>query len=361
MARDRITVVDVAEAAGVSRSTVSLVLRGSPSISRPTQERVLAKIKELGYVYDRRAASLRASKSHIVGLVIHDLLNPVFAELAVGVDSVSQAEGYVQFLSHTADDVQRQQEVITMMQENGIAGLILSPAHGTRPRDLDALRRAGLPIVQMGRSVARAGIPYVVSDNRAGAAAAVRYLRELGHEEIAFVGGLTDSRTFQERVRGFREALHDTGAPDRPAPVIPAEPSRAGGGEAFEQLRRQRLPTAVVCFNDAVALGVYGALREAGLEPARDLSVVGFDDVAEARSASPQLTTVAIDASAVGQTAARLLLRAIADASHTTKSRVRSVTLPVRLVVRHSCAPPRSPMRLSGSRSTRDRARAPLP
>jgi transcriptional regulator with XRE-family HTH domain len=136
MNKSSVTVIDIAREAGVSKSTVSLVLRDSPLVHAETRVKVQAAIEKLGYVYNRSAANLRQSKSKIIGLVVNDLTNSFFAELAVGVDRVMQSAGYVQFLANTGESIDRQREVIASMREHGIAGLIVSPARGTESGDL---------------------------------------------------------------------------------------------------------------------------------------------------------------------------------------------------------------------------------
>ena len=139
MSKGRVTVIDIAHAAGVSKSTVSLVLQGSSLVNEATRAKVNAVIRELGYVYNRGAANLRQAKSKIVGIVVNDLTNSFFAELAVGVDMVVQSAGYVQFLSNTGESIDRQREVVASMREHGISGLIVSPARGTEAADFKSL------------------------------------------------------------------------------------------------------------------------------------------------------------------------------------------------------------------------------
>ncbi len=141
MNKSSITVIDIAREAGVSKSTVSLVLRDSPLVHAETRAKVQEAIEKLGYVYNRSAANLRQAKSKIIGLVVNDLTNSFFAELAVGVDRVMQSAGYVQFLANTAESIDRQREVIASMREHGIAGLIVSPARGTEANDLKPLAK----------------------------------------------------------------------------------------------------------------------------------------------------------------------------------------------------------------------------
>lgn len=336
MTKGRVTVVDIAKAAGVSKSTVSLVLQGSPLVNEATRARVNAVMRELGYVYNRGAATLRqtTAKSKIIGMVVNDLTNGFFAELAVGVDMVVQSAGFVQFLANTAESVDRQQEVIASMREHGISGLIVSPARATTALDLKAVTEAGIPVVTAVRNVPGARCSSLVSDNAAGTRMAVEHLVTLGHRRIAFLGGFPDVMVFEERQRGYVAGLEAAGLPVRDDYVIPSSGSRAGGVEALgKALSLAEPPTATVCFNDAVAFGVCDGLRARGIEPGRDFGVVGFDDVIEARAAVPALTTISVDPQAMGRKAAQLLLKQI----NAGKAEAESVVTAVRLVVRQSC------------------------
>ncbi|MEP7452915.1 LacI family DNA-binding transcriptional regulator [Phyllobacterium sp. SB3] len=334
MSRTRTSIVDIARAAGVSKSTVSLVLQKSPLVSESTREKVNAHIVELGYIYNRGAASLRQSKSKIVGIVVNDLTNSFFAELAVGMDMVVQSAGYVQFLAHSGESVDRQREVIASMRENGIAGLILSPARGTEPNDIKALVESGIPVVVVVRNLPGVKVSTLLSDNYAGAKAAVRHLVGLGHRRIAFMGGFQDTAVFGERLRGYRNALADVGIPVDERFIIHSAPSRAGGVIALERLMvLTGRPTAALCLNDAVAFGVCDGLRANGLEPGKSFAIIGFDDVIEAKTAVPALTTVSVDPQGMGQRAAQLLLKQINSGQRDQESIITSV----RLVVRQSC------------------------
>ena len=336
MADKRVTVIDIARAAGVSKSTVSLVLQGSSTPREETRARVLEAIQRLGYVYNRGAANLRQARSKIIGIVVNDLTNSFFAELAVGMDMIVQSAGYVQFLANSAEDVDRQSEVIASMREHGIAGLILSPARGTTAADLKPLTDSGLPVVLAVRGVTGAKVSALLSDNRAGAAAAVKHLVELGHRRIAFIGGFAEIQVFAERSRGYREAMAEVGLAVDEDLIIPTAPSRAGGAEGIARaltLGRPR-PTAAVCFNDAVAFGVCDGLRTRRQEPGVDFSVVGYDDVIEARTAVPSLTTVSVNPQRMGQQAAQLLLRQI----NSGVADAETLRTAARLVVRDSTA-----------------------
>lgn len=335
MTKGRVTVVDIAHAAGVSKSTVSLVLQGSPLVNEVTRAKVSAAIRDLGYVYNRGAANLRQSnaKSKIIGIVVNDLTNSFFAELAVGVDMVVQSAGYVQFLSNTGESIDRQREVIASMREHGISGLIVSPARGTEAADLKPLVASGIPVVVVVRNVPGAKVSSLMSDNHAGSFAAVEHLAGLGHVRIAFLGGFPDTAVFAERLEGYRAAMIRFDLDDGGELIVGSAPSRAGGVDAIARaLVMSDPPTAAVCFNDAVAFGVCDGLRARKLEPGVDFAVVGFDDVIEAKTAVPALTTISVDPQGMGQKAAQLLLKQI----NAGKAEAETIVSSVRLVVRES-------------------------
>jgi LacI family transcriptional regulator len=338
LAEKRITVIDLAHAAQVSKSTVSLVLQGSSLVKDETRARVSRAMQELGYVYNRGAANLRQAKSKIVGIIVNDLTNSFFAELAVGVDMIVQGGGYVQFMGHSAEDVQRQSELIASMREHGVAGLIISPARGTQAADLKPLVESGIPVVLAMRSIPGAKVSSLLSDNVAGARAAVQHLLELGHRRIGFLGGFADTQVFAERAQGYREALIAAGIAVEESCIVASSASRAGGVEAIGRLMSVggEAVTAALCFNDAVAFGVCDGLRARKLEPGADFSVVGFDDVIEARTAVPALTTVSINPQRMGQQAAQLLFKQI----NAGRAEAENVRTTARLVVRDSTAPP---------------------
>ena len=341
MVSTRVTVIDIANAAGVSKSTVSLVLQGSPLVNDGTRAKVTAVMRDLGYVYNRGAANLRqsGSNSKIIGVVVNDLTNGFFAELAVGVDMVVQSAGFVQFLSNTSESPDRQREVIASMREHGISGLIVSPSRGTDPSDLKPIVSSGIPVVVAVRNVPGAKVSSVISDNRSGIFEAVKHLVDLGHRKIAFLGGFGDTAVFSERLAGYIDARSAFGLGDDKRLVVDSAPSRAGGAEAVSRaLTNGGEPTAAVCFNDAVAFGVCDGLRARGIEPGESFAVVGFDDVIEAKTAVPSLTTVSVDPQGMGRRAAQLLLKQI----NAGRAEPEAIVSSVRLVVRESCGSRRS-------------------
>ncbi|HEY6630851.1 MAG TPA: LacI family DNA-binding transcriptional regulator [Rhizobiaceae bacterium] len=335
-ARENATILDVARQAGVSKSTVSLVLQGSGLVRPDTAVKVRKAIEDVGYVYNRGAANLRKAHSNVIGMVINDLTNPFFAELAVGMERVFQSAGVVPFIANTAENPVRQEEVLKSMMEQGVAGLIVSPARGTAAEAFRRIQQSGVPVVLAMRRLRDGRVPAVVPDNQRGAALAAAHLIRKGHRRLAFFGGFSDMVVCQERVDGFREGCEANGVGHEDITVVEGETNRKGGMACLDAaLAQPNPPTAAVCFNDAVAFGVMLALRKRGMEPGRDFALVGFDDVVEAQHYVPALTSVAVDTAGLGERAAHSVLRMIQTRTTSAEDHVGAVNL----VVRESCGP----------------------
>ncbi|HEX2555750.1 MAG TPA: LacI family DNA-binding transcriptional regulator [Microvirga sp.] len=335
----RATIIDIAGKAGVSKSTVSLVLSGSPLVKAETRARVETAMIDLGYVYNRGAASLRKARSNIVGMVINDLLNPFFAELAVGIERALQGSDYIPFIANTGENPARQAQVFRSMREHGATGIIVCPAVGTDAEAVDEITSGGIPVVQAMRRVSGANASAVIPDNRAGGARAVEHLVRLGHRRFAFLGGYARMSAFRERSQGLLDGLERAGIAPGPEVLIEAPPTKAGGVSALAHaLALPEPPTAVLCFNDIVAVGAVHALAQRGLKAGVDMAVIGFDDIAEAQHLAPALTTVAVDTIGLGERAAQMLLRQI-ESGH---PRVETYVGEARLIVRESCGAARA-------------------
>lgn len=331
--RTRTTLKDIAKSAGVSPATVSLVLRNSPLVARPTRERVQSSIRSLGYVYDRAAAKLRSRHTQTVGLIICEITNPIYAELIAGIDEALDRAGWVAFLANTAESPARQDRVIERMREHRIDGLLLSPAEGTDPGIVERLRGFGVPVVQVLRRLGRPNDDYVGVDYRLGMTLAAEHLIRLGHRHIAFVGGGRRVSPARERARAFRQTLRRYKLPV--GPLVNCLPTREEGKKAVGLLLQGRRsdPTAILCHNDVCASGVLVGLADRGLVAGKDCAVIGFDNIPEAAHYRPALTTIEIGARLIGQEAAKLLLARIQSPG----GAARSVVLPPRLIVRSTC------------------------
>ena len=307
-----ITLREVAREAGVSRATVSLVLRGSPLVASPTRERVRDAIASVGYVYDRGAARMRTGFSGTVGLIVPEITNPFYAELTAGIDDTLEAEDRLTFLANSNDRVERQDRFLRRIREHGVDGILLCAAEGTPASLAEQLAEWRIPFVQILRTIEGMAGDVVAPDFRRGTELAVGHLVGRGHRRIALMPSTRKTSATQERTEAFGAALRDRGL--EPCAVIPCASERAAAAAAVTSLlAAEPRPTAVVCHNDLIALGVLRALRDLGLEAGRDLGVVGFDDIPEAATGLPGLTSVATAPAEVGRAAARLLLRRISD------------------------------------------------
>lgn len=306
------TIIDIARLAGLSKSTVAMALKHSPLIKPDTAAKVWKAAQELGYVYNRSAANLRQKTSNIVGLVIHDLGNPFFVEMLIGAERILLDAGYLTLMAHTSERLDIQTKVLNSMREHNAAGIIMCPAIGT-PDSLPAeLKAYAMPLVLAMRPLGDTECDSVGCENVDGMQAATRHLIGLGHRRIGFVGRKSGNRVSELRVEGYLLAMREAGLPVHDSWVLDVPITSAGGRQGIALLGTMaEPPTAVVCYNDAVALGVLNELDSMGKRAGRDLAVVGFDDIAAAAHTSPPLTTMSVAPAHLGEIASRILLSRI--------------------------------------------------
>ncbi len=337
MATSRINIMDVATAAGVSRATVSQVLRGTGRISDDTRKRVDAVMKEMGYVYNRAAANLRAGQSTTVAIAVTGLGNPFFAELASRAAQALERAGYVAAIVDTRDDLAGESRFMSMIRENMMAGAIVSPTSATTADMSRAWLNGAPPIVGLLRRSIGSAFDFVGVDNLSGMAEATGHLVRLGHRAVGFVGGRLESQSRDERLAGWRSALAAVGIEAPEAWIEPCDASIAAGSDAIGRLvKRCPTLTGVVCHQDIVAFGVTIGLRKRGLEPGQAVSVVGFDDISSAADWDPPLTTMSVTPGTLGAEAARMLLRRIEEPD----APLQSIALRPRLIQRSSTGAP---------------------
>jgi LacI family transcriptional regulator len=330
----RVTLMDVAKDAGVSRATASLVLRKSPLVTETTYDRVVASMERLGYVYNRAAASMRSNRSRTVGLIVTDITNPFFAQMTLGSEEHLNGEDYALLLGNSAETAAKQERLIEAMHEYGADGLLLCPVADTDPQIIRSIQQWHLPCIQVARFVPGVAADYVGPDNVLGAELATRQLVANGHRIIAFVGGPRHTSAHAERLQGYCAVLSSHDLPIDEGLVAPCPVSTQGGRSAITELmQRAQRPTAVFCYNDIVAHGVMLGLQALGITPGETFDVIGFDDIDEASQWHPALTTVAMPPSVIGSEAARLLIERIDN----PEGSPRQVILRPALVYRQSC------------------------
>jgi LacI family transcriptional regulator len=325
------SIKDVAAAAGVSVATVSRVLNDHPSVSAHARERVLAAVEKLGYRPNAVARSLRTDQTRTLGLVISDVLNPYFTELARSVEVEARLLGYSVIIGNADERPDLQDHHVRTLLDRRIDGLLVSPTDGCSPLMADAAR-AGTPMVFVDRWIADMDVPVVRSDGRGAVRDLVAHLYGLGHRRLAIIAGPAATTTGRERIEAFREGLAEHGL-DLPDAYIGQGDFQAGSGrrvtEAFLDLPEP--PEVVFAADNLMALGALDAVRARGLRVPDDLALVAFDDIPWFVHTDPPITAIAQPTHELGRAAVRALVDRIEGRAP------ESVTLPARLVVRRSC------------------------
>lgn len=315
-----VMLADVARAAGVSLSTASRALAGSALVSTATRDRVRQQAQALGYEPNLAARQLATGRAQAIALVLPDVENPFYAGVAKGVQRRLRAAGLSAVLADTEEEPGRELDVVARLA--GVAGrfVLASP----RASDAEIVELAArTPLVLVNRVVP--GVPAVTGDNADGVAQALRHLHALGHRRVGYAGGPATS--WSDAVR--REAV---AAPAVDVDVVDLgafRPGGSGGVAAADQALAAGV-TAVLAFNDQLALGVLGRLAERGVAVPDRMSVVGFDDIPVARLLAPPLTSVAVPAAALGEAAVELLLAQAGRDGGTAPIRTVGVELAVR-------------------------------
>lgn len=338
---DRATrLVDVAEAAGVSIATASRALSGTAGVSARVAEHVRDVAEGLGYVPNAHARALAGGAAPIVGLIVHDVADPYFAELSRGVLRVASDHGLMVLIHQSERSPSIEAARIRSLRANRVGSIVLTGSGYTEAAaerdgaaELLAFRDAGGRVALVGRH--HVPLDTVLPDNRAGGATAVGHLVGRGHRIVAVVAGPPTLTTVEDRVEGARDAWAAAGRAPGDLVVEHDDFSRAGGAEAARRvLARRPDVTAVFAITDLMALGVLATLREQGMSVPAEMSVVGFDDVPVAADLAPALTTVRLPLEELGASALELALRPPA-------ARPRRKRTGHALVVRASTGPPR--------------------
>ncbi len=326
-----ITIPDVAKAAGVSKSTVSLALQNSPKIKTETKKKVMKAAKALGYIYNQGAANLRRRSSSMIGMIINDLTNPFFAELAIALERHFTEAGYVVMMANTSEDLKQQDKVVRAFCEHGVAGILISPAVDTTHEDLAPYFARGIPIVSVMQPIQGAECDYIAPDYRQGAIIATQHLLDQGMKRLAFLGGRLDTAAFQERKSGFLQAINDAGIDVDMVQVVPCPVTRIAASEAVKTLVADaNPPEGIVCYCDIVAFGVNFGLRHSDIKVGVDIAVTGFDDVLSCDTANPPLTSIHPFTDQLARLASDSLIQKLKDPSRPVSNHLVKPKLIVR-------------------------------
>ena len=308
-----VTLRDVAQDAGVSIKTVSRVVNNQGEISEATRQRVTASIEKLGYRPSKLARALVTQHTDTIGLVLGDITNPFFPEVARGVLDVAEPLGYNVFLCNSDGDHQREVRILHSLADHAVDGIIIFPTF-TLEEMLDEVAVPGRPLVSVNRPFDGPWASSVMMHSYRGAKRAVNHLLARKHRAIAMLAGPVSDAPRLQRTKGYRDALAEHDVPVREEWILPGAPIQARGREsACELLLRYPEITAIFAYNDLLALGAMQACRELGRRVPDDCAIIGFDDIPLADSISPALTTVRVDKYELGRQAMNRLLQMLAE------------------------------------------------
>jgi LacI family transcriptional regulator len=332
--KSQITIEDVAREAGVSRQTVSRAINNKTEISPDTLNRVLAAVKKLDYRPSRMAQGLVTQRTYTVGLVVGDIANPFFPEVARGVLDAAQAKNYNVFLCNSDGNVQQELRLLQSLAAHAVDGIILYPSYDS-DNNLKTFVKSYQPVVVVNHAFEHPGVSMVMVDHRRGARLTVDYLVSKGHTAIGMLTGVQNpSLDRVRRIQGFCEGLAAHGLPIVNQWIVPSRsPTLESGYEAARWLLTQHPQvTAIFAYNDLLALGAIRACKELGRNVPTECAIVGFDDIQWAAAATPSLTTVRINKYELGQQAMTRLLAMLTEPDQVFPT----IYLDVELVIRES-------------------------
>jgi DNA-binding LacI/PurR family transcriptional regulator len=335
------TIKSIAKLTGVSHSTVSRALRGNPLVAEETAARIRLAAQQLGYLPSAAARSLKTNRTRILGVIVSGIADPFFSEVLFGIEACAQEGRYSLFIGSSQHDPYKEQKIVQTMLEQRIDGVIICSTSFSAERGRQFLAH-GFPIVVVNNQAADNFNFSIYHDDVDGSRQVACHLIELGHERIAYLGNSSSGKTTLDRLNGFQAEMEAHGLQ-----VFPEYIHHVAGGsaemglEGFDYFRQlETLPTAIICFNDMVAIGVLKGCRSAGIRVPQDLSVTGFDNITFSDYTHPTLTTLDQPKREIGREAAQLLLNLLSSDQEQTPQTQQVKVLKGRLLVRESTAPP---------------------
>ncbi len=327
------TMKDIAELAGVSRTTVSRVLSGNYKkirISSKTAEKVLRISRAQDFQPDDLAKSLQSRKTKTIGVIVPDITNPFFAEIARSAEKYLDAKNYLMILCNTDEQLDTEAKCINLLLAKRVEGMIICPS-GFEDGNFARLNKKEFPFVFIDRYVRGLNCSYVVSDNYNGAKQAVQYFIERGHRRIGFLGGREDSSSNRDRKKGYYDALSENKIKYFPELELNLGFDRESGEKGMELfLKLKNKPTAVFAANNFLGLGAVLSIRKNGLNIPADISLLEFDETDLSRYGEPAITSVNQNAKNIGEKAAEIILKIIGGGKE------EKVIIPVKMVERSS-------------------------
>jgi LacI family transcriptional regulator len=329
-----ITIKDVADLAGVSPATASRVLSGNPATSAGARQRVVAAASELDFHPNAQARALRSTRTNAIGLLLSDVRNPFFADLAHAAEQAALAEGFVTLLGNANENTAQQDRYLDTFISQRVDGVIAAP-QGEGSSSLRALLERKIPTVFVDRTIEGLDVPSVTTDSDSGIRQAVEHLARQGHTRVGYIAGPQSTSTGRDRLRSFVRAAADYGLNGDPALTYFGDfQSGSGSAGAHHLLGLPQPPTALLAADSPMAVGALATLNRKGIRIGQDMALIAFDDIEWFSLLDPPLTVISHDVEAMGRAAVGLLLEVI----HGHKP--ESVVLPSELIVRASSGRP---------------------
>ncbi len=336
-----VTIKDIASQLNVSHSTVSRALNDSPLISQPTKERIRSFAAEMGYLHSAAARSLKTNRSQALGVILSQIDDPFFGEILQGIEEAGQEATYSLFIAASQNDRAKERHIVQVMREHRVDGVIICSALFS-PEQSRQFSQYGIPIVVVNNQAAEDYRYSIYHDDIDGSRQVTRHLIGLGHQRIAYLGNATAGRTNIDRLSGYEQEMsaHHLHVHAGYQFDVPDSHPTSGLEGVSHFLALRPSPTAIVCYNDMLAIGVLKGLEEAGVNVPAEISVAGFDNIIFSAYTRPALTTFDQPKRFIGAEAARLVIKLIGTQKEdkTTSEKI-VLTLKGKLLVRQSTAP----------------------
>ncbi len=326
------SIKDVAEQAGVSVATVSRVFSNRPHVRAEVREHVLSIAAQLGYRPSRIASNLRKQSTHVIGLLVSDVRNPFFVEIARAIEDVANSHQMSVFLCNTDENPEKEQTYLHTLIDELVAGIILVPTQG-KVENFGFLLQSGIPIVTTDRRIEGAAVDSVVSDNLQSAYQIISHLIKQGHKRIGALIGAAKSTTGRDRLQGFKQAMADHGLTINESLIGCIDPTeRASEPIVSQWLASDTPPTAIFSGNSLITVGAINAIHKAGLSIPDDIALAGFDDTIWMPHIGHGITVISQPVYEMGRSAAELLFQRMAEPSRDP----REIVLKGKLIERGS-------------------------
>jgi DNA-binding LacI/PurR family transcriptional regulator len=336
-----ITIKDIARITGVSHSTVSRALGGNSLISEATSTRIRKVAREMGYQPSAAARSLKTNQTKVIGVIVNSIDDPFFSEILFGIEDAAQQAGYSLFIGASQYDPIREQNIVQTMMEQRTDGVIICSSSFSADKGRQLLAN-GFPVVVVNYKANENFNYSIYHDDVDGSQQLTRHLLALGHRKIAYLGNSKSGRTSLDRLTGFKKEMRKAGVKINPAYVFEVEGGEpALGKESLHYfMSLSDRPTAIMCFNDMLAIGFLHACRQAGIRVPEDLSVTGFDNISLSAYTSPPLTTLDQPKYSIGNESAQLLLELLGNKIENQNNMHKEKVLKGSLLVRSSTSAP---------------------